>query len=141
MFNFTNDSFEPDVNRLAFLATRDEISRRHNFFLQADQSAARWFVYGSITAFRRKGLMYDDFRNPSRLEFLVLCRLRIYKQTQNERSLVHSEELSARVSFSPAEGVAESEQSALQRLSRLLARQIATVIEKQFLNQQPQSRD
>lgn len=133
LYNITNNSFQSDINLEVFRSLRRELSRRNNFVLKTDKAEAIWHLYGSIRAFDRRGLMYDDLRSPTRLSLVAVCKIRAYKKTGTDRSLIFSREHAARVEVSLEISSGENEKTARLRLSRILAQKIANSIEKEFI--------
>lgn len=131
--NFTNDSFQADIPVEVKRAMQNEILRRRNFIVQSDKSAANLRLYGRVTGFRRRGLMYDDLRNPTRIELILICRMKLRRGNPGEGELLASREISAAVSFQAT----ENEKQARLRLARNLAIRMHSILEKEFINNQP----
>lgn len=135
LHNFTNDSFQADVNVELTESLRREIARRENFRLMPDREGARLWVYGEITMYRRAGRMFDNLRTPTRLELLVAVRIKV-RENPGENLWV-SREVSARTEFSNREGFLETEFEARQRLLFTLARRANAVLESEFVSRAP----
>ncbi|MCR9142610.1 MAG: LPS assembly lipoprotein LptE [bacterium] len=132
LHNFTNQSFQPDVNVELTEIVRREIARRENFALMKTRDEARLWVYGEISVYRKSGRMFDNLRTPTRFELLVAARIKVREKPGE--NLWFSREVSARVEYSEREGFLESEFEARQRVLRQLAQRVSNVIETEFLN-------
>lgn len=132
LHNFTNQSFQPDVNVELTEVMRREIARRENFTLTKSREEARLWVYGEISVYRKSGRMFDNLRTPTRFELLVAARIKVREKPGE--NLWISREVSARVEYSEREGFLESEFEARQRLLRQLAQRASNVIESEFVN-------
>lgn len=134
LHNFSNTSFQPDVHFELTEAVRQELHRRGNFTVQRERENARLWVYGEVVVYRKEGRMYDNFRNPTRVELIVACRLRLRENPAAGGGEPLDRELSARTEFSQSEGFLESELAARDRLLRQLAARINAALETEFVN-------
>lgn len=132
LHNFTNQSFQPDVNVELTEVVRRELARRENFTLAKSRTEARLWVYGEVSVYRKSGRMFDNLRTPTRFELLVAARIKV-RENPGENLWI-SREVSARVEYSEREGFLESEFEARQRLLRQLAARASAVIETEFVN-------
>jgi len=137
LHNFTNNTFQADINRELTEITRDELNRRNNFRLQGKRETARLWIYGNITVYRKEGLMYDNMRNAIRNELIVVCKIKMRQNPGKITSppgiqLLESREIIASVMYSEKQGYRETEFSARQRLLRILARRINSSLEKAY---------
>ncbi len=140
--NFMNNTFQPDIHITLTRAVREEIQRRKNFILQDDRNDSHLNLAGEISVFRKEGRMYDNYRNPVRYELIVLGNIQVKEKNNSPEggSTVNSffsREISARVDYSPSEGFKESEREAIERLSRIFARKLNTVLEREFISHFP----
>lgn len=132
--NFTNQTFQADVNVELTEWVKREINRRDNFKTRTDKDEARIWIYGEIAVYSRDGRMYDNFQNPTRYEMTVATRLKIRTNpVMPGPSMDRGGEVSATVQYSEKEGYTESEYAARQRLLRTLAARIADSIESEYL--------
>lgn len=137
LFNFTNNTFQPDVNRELTDWVRAEFDRRGNFKLTSKQADARLQVYGRIVVYRKEGRLFDNFRRPTRSELIVVCRVAIRQNPARIDSppnspLLETREVSASVDFSELQGFRESEFQARARLLRLLASRVNNAVERAY---------
>lgn len=137
LHNFTNESFQPDVNVELNEWVRGELARRGNFFLRDERDQARLWLYGEITVYRREGRMYDNLRTPVRSELVIACRIRLRQNPARRDSgpqtaTLLTRELAESVHFSQDEGLRETEFDARQRLLRRLSAEIANTIEAEY---------
>jgi len=140
LHNFTNESFQPDVNVELNRWVRSELGRRGNFLLQDERDDARLWLYGEITVYRREGRMFDNLRTPVRVELIVACRIRLRQNPAKtdggpQTAVLLTREVAESVHFSQDEGLAEDEFEARQRLLRRLAAEIANVVEAEYAGQ------
>ena len=135
LHNFTNESFQPDVNVELTEIMRRELARRENFSLMKSREEARLWLYGEITIYRKSGRMFDNLRTPTRYELLVAARIKVRENPGEDLWL--SQEVTARVEYSEREGFLESEFEARQRLLHTLARRANEMIEAEFINRSP----
>jgi hypothetical protein len=91
-------------------------------------------VYGDVVVYRKEGRMFDNFRNPTRIELIVACRLRLRENPAAGGGETLDRELSARTEFSQSEGFLESELAARDRLLRQLAARMNAALETEFVN-------
>ncbi len=133
--NFTNESFQPDVNVELAEFVRNAAGARENFFLRGSREEARLWLYGEITVYRKEGRMFDNLRTPTRYELLIACRIKLRENPGSELYL--SRELSARTEYSHREGFVESEYQARRRVLQVLARNINAAIEAEYVNRRP----
>jgi hypothetical protein len=135
--NFSNETFDPDVNVELNRIMRNTIHLRGNFILTNDREKARYHLHGSLILYRREGRMYDNYRNPTRymLAAGVLIKLR-ENITGNEKEEipVFTQELSSTLDYSVSEGFAETESEARTRLLEQLASSVNRAIEKEFIS-------
>lgn len=132
--NFTNQTFQADVNVELTEWVKREINRRDNFKTRTDKDEARIWIYGEIAVYSRDGRMYDNFQNPTRYEMTIATRLKIRTNPAMPGPLLdRGGEVSATVQYSEREGYTESEHTARQRLLRTLAARIADSIESEYL--------
>lgn len=134
LHNFSNTSFQPDVHFELTEAVRQELHRRGNFKVQSERESARLWIYGEVVVYRKEGRMYDNFRNATRVELIVACRLRLRENPAAGGGEPLDRELSARTEFSQSEGFLESELAARDRLLRQLAARINAALETEFVN-------
>jgi Lipopolysaccharide-assembly len=134
LHNFSNTSFQPDVHFELTEAVRQELHRRGNFTLQRERDTARLWVYGEVVVYRKEGRMFDNFRNPTRVELIVACRMRLRENPAAGGGEPFDRELSARTEFSQSEGFLESELAARDRLLRQLAGRMNAALETEFVN-------
>ena len=137
LHNFTNNSFQPDVNVELTDWTRSEINRRNNFNLQDERATARIWLYGNVQVYRKEGRMYDNYRSAIRHELIVACRIRIYRNAGSPGKggggvLLDSQVISASVDFSESQGFRETEMVARARVLRKLSARINEFLEKSF---------
>ncbi len=127
--NFTNETFDPDVNTELNRILRETLHMRGNFILTENRQDARFIMSGQLYLYRREGRMYDNYRNPARymLAAGVLIRL-----SEGSRQLL-SEELTSTVDYSVSEGYAETEYSARTRLLLQLSAKISRAAEKAYM--------
>ena len=133
LHNFTNESFQPDVNVELTEAVRQEVARRENFQLMQSREEAHLWIYGEDTVYRKSGRMFDNLRTPTRYELLAAARIKVRENPGD--NLWVSREVTARVEYSEREGFLESEFEARQRLLRMLAAHANAAIETEFVNQ------
>lgn len=132
--NFSNNTFQPDVNVELTEWVAREINRRDNFKTRTEKEDARIWIYGEIAVYSRDGRMYDNFQNPTRYEMTVAARIKIRTNPAIGGPLMDKAgEVSATVQYSEKEGYTESEFAARQRLLRTLAARIADSIESEYL--------
>lgn len=132
--NFSNQTFQPDVNVELTEWVAREINRRDNFKTRTDKDDARIWIYGEIAVYSRDGRMYDNFHNPTRYEMTVAARIKIRANpAAGGPPMDRTGEVSATVQYSEKEGYTESEVAARARLLRTLAARIADSIESEYL--------
>lgn len=132
--NFTNQTFQADVNVELTEWVKREINRRDNFKTRTEKDEARIWVYAEVAVYSRDGRMYDNFNNPTRYEMTVAARLKIRSNPALDGPMIdRTGEVSSTVQYSEREGYTESEQAARQRLLRTLAARIADSIESEYL--------
>ncbi|MCB1324592.1 MAG: hypothetical protein H7A21_00405 [Spirochaetales bacterium] len=135
LHNFTNESFQPDVNQELNEWVRRELERRENFRLTTEKDDAALWLYGEITLYRKEGRMFDNLRSPVRVELIVGCRVRLRQHGQGDAGeglVLVSRELGSRTEYSESEGFRESEFEARQRLLQDLAAQINNALEQGY---------
>lgn len=137
LHNFTNDSFQPDIPRELNRAMQVELLRRQNFIVQDDKQKAALFLYGRVTGFRKRGLLYDDLREPTRVELMLVCRIRLRHAGSAGGQVVASRELVTTVNFQ-TDRTGQAEQAARQRLAQNMASRLHSVLEQEFIRQNPQ---
>jgi hypothetical protein len=135
VYNFTNDTFQHDVNREMTDMLTVETSRRGNFILNRDADQAAMWISGEITMYRKEGRMYDNFRDPVRYELIVACavRLRTNPKWTGSNELLMEREFTSSLDFSDVEGFIEPEETARGRLLGRLSREIAGAIETAYV--------
>lgn len=131
--NFTNNTFAPDANVELTEAVRAEITRRGNFVIAKNRNEARLRLYGRIVMYRKEGRMFDNLRQSTRTELVVACRISV-RGTGGE---VFARETAASVEYSETQGYRETELRARGRLNRLLAREVASAVERWYLSTFP----
>ncbi|MCB1315520.1 MAG: hypothetical protein KDK27_06160 [Leptospiraceae bacterium] len=144
LHNFTNETFEPDVNVEMTEWVRREFLRRDNFDVESDKDEARLWVYGEITAYRKEGRMFDDFRTPTRVDLFIAVRFKLRQNPERmdpsiSDTLLLSREIGTSVQYSGTEGYTESEFQARQRLLQILALRLNDAIENEFVNRFPEA--
>lgn len=127
--NFTNETFDPDVNTELNRILRETIHMRGNFILTPDRKAARFVLSGRLFMYRREGRMYDNYRNPAR--YMIAAGV-IVRLTEGDRDLLN-EELTSTADYSVSEGYAETEHAARTRLLSQLSAKISRAAEKSFM--------
>ena len=85
-------------------------------------------IYGEVTLYRKEGRLFDNYRNATRYELIVACRIRLRDGSGGD-GVFYSGELAARTEFAESEGAVETERRARGRLLRQLAAQIHQAIE------------
>ncbi|MBX7059411.1 MAG: hypothetical protein K1X75_15215 [Leptospirales bacterium] len=128
LVNFSNATFEPDVNVELTEMVRQEGERRGRLLLGDDRSLAQTVIYGEVTLYRKEGRLFDNYRNATRYELIVACRIRLRDGSGGD-GVFYSGELAARTEFAESEGAVETERRARGRLLRQLAAQIHQAIE------------
>ncbi len=132
--NFTNQTFQADVNVELTEWVKLELNRRDNFKTRTDKDEAHIWIYCEVAVYSRDGRMYDNFQNPTRYEMTVAGRLKIRTNPAMSGPMMDKAgEVSATVQYSEKEGYPESEYAARQRLLRTLAARIADSIESEYL--------
>ncbi len=137
--NFTNQTFQPDIQVELADALKNELARRDNFKVVATREAARLWVYGDIVVFSREGRMYDNFRNPTRYEMVATVRIKLRENAEKAGGalpLDRSGEVSQAVQYSEKEGYTEPEAQARARMARILASKISDSLEAEYLEWQ-----
>ncbi|MCE9598967.1 MAG: hypothetical protein K8S54_13455 [Spirochaetia bacterium] len=134
--NFTNQTFEPDVNAELTEWLKREIGRRDNFKLAKTREEARLWLYGDIIIFSKEGRMYDNFHNPVRYEVISTARVKFRENPAKappDRVMDKAGEVSGSIQYSEKEGYTEPEFQARQRLMRILASKISDALESEYL--------
>jgi hypothetical protein len=135
--NFSNETYDPDVNVELNRILRNAIHMRRNFILTDDRTKARFHLHGELIVYRREGRMYDNYRNPARymLAASVLIRMRENLNGTDAGELpVFTQEISSTIDYSVSEGFAETENQARTRLLEQLSAAINRAIEKEFVS-------
>jgi len=136
--NFTNASFDPDVNIELADEMRRETERRGNFIQTKERQQAKYWLFGEITVYRKEGRMFDNYRTPIRFELIVAARVRLQKNSASgESDLLLSDEIAASGDYSDKEGYIETEQSARSRVLRMLATRINRAMDESFAARNP----
>lgn len=140
LYNFTNNSFQPDVNVELTDWVRREIDRRENFIPVSEKEKARFWLYGEVTVYRKEGRMYDAYRTPIRYELIIVCKVQLRKNPAFAGNgagisdeILLTEEIDASGEFSDQEGYIESELSARSRVLRVLASSINHAVDAAFV--------
>jgi uncharacterized protein YPO0396 len=134
--NFTNDTFQADVNVELTDWVRNEIGRRGNFRIVKTREEARFWLYGSIVAFSQQGQMYDNMQNPVRYEMATTVKIKFREnpvKSTSDQKVDKSGEITSSIQYSSLEGYIEQEFAARQRLLRGLAAKVSDAIEAEYL--------
>lgn len=135
LYNFTNQSFQPDVNTELTDHLRNELSRRGNFIPKKTREEAAWLLYGEVVAYRKEGRMFDNYRNAIRYELVIIAKVKLRRNTNANIEIVNGVEILANTQYSAKEGFVEEEFTARQRVLRILAEKIARFYEEEYVRQ------
>lgn len=134
LHNFTNDTFQPDINLELTDLVRSEILRRENFTITDEKKEAALLVYGHLRMYRKEGQFFDNFRSAIRYRLTVICHIRLRGNPAGEMANISaSGEVGASVEYSERQGYRETEYRARQRLFRMLAARISNLLELEFV--------
>jgi hypothetical protein len=135
LFNFSNQSFQPDVHTELTEHLRNELSRRGNFVPKKVREEASWLMYGDIVAYRKEGRMFDNYRTAIRYELVVVAKVRLRKNNATNIEVISGQDIQANTQYSSREGFMEEEFAARQRVLRILAEKIARFYESEYVRQ------
>ena len=132
--NFTNETFQPDINQELTDSVREEILRRNNFIIQDNRTSAALGLNAKIIMYNKEGRLFDNFRNALHYELSVYCKVSMYQKQKSQgiREIL-GEEIGATVHYSETSGMEEGEYRARQRLFRILSMRINEAMERAFL--------
>jgi len=130
--NFNNSTFQADAGIEMTQLLIQETARRKNFIIQKTRNTAAIRLSGEITMYRKEGRMFDNFQAPVRFELVIGCKFRA-----EGGGVSVSREVVGSIDYSEREGFVEAEWSARRRLLMRLTREIATIVESEFLATHP----
>ncbi len=131
---FSNQSFQPSIQRLLQKAIRKALYRRGNFILQQKQKEARLWLYGEVRSYRKIPAFRNHRGEAERYEFFLRCRIQLRHNPKHlhsgDQGILFSRNFETRVFL--AQNLKERETTALERLGRLTAAAVNQSLEEAY---------